>query len=363
MKILYIAPVDPKSDKFLGVINKINGQANALNELGNSVDQLRYGITKLYFNETLLTKYSKGIYRRLFMFGDVKRLVDIGKYDLIYIRYDTSDLFFVSFLKSLNKKKVIIELPTYPYDMERIGENMLNKISILLDKLYRQKLKKYVDYIVTFTKFDYIWGIPVIVLENAIDINNIEFTRFEHVNNTINLIGVANVSKWHGYDRVIEGLYNYYSQDFFQEVIFHIVGSGDEIENLRKLVELKSLNQKVIFHGSKVGNDLTNIFKYANIAVGSLGMHRIGLIEGSTLKAKEYAARGIPFVLGYEDKSFTNKEYVLNVENNETAIDIKVLLEFYYNLKIDGKSMREEAEKYFTWKHQMSNLLNILENR
>ena len=37
------------------------------------------------------------------------------------------------------------------------------------------------------------------------------------------------------------------------------------------------------------------------LQVGSLGLHRIGLTEASTLKVREYWARGIPFLLSYED--------------------------------------------------------------
>ena len=42
----------------------------------------------------------------------------------------------------------------------------------------------------------------------------------------IRLVAVAGLAKWHGYDRLLEGLGEYYRTDVERKVIFHIVGEG-----------------------------------------------------------------------------------------------------------------------------------------
>ena len=144
--------------------------------------------------------------------------------------------------------------------------------------------------------YEKIWGIPVIKLENGIDLEQIEFTGYNKSKESITLIGVANISKWHGYERIIKGMYDYYNSMPTKNVILNLIGNGQELENLKILVNKYNLKEKVIFQGVKSGKELSYLFKSAHVAVGSLGMYRIGINNGSTLKAKEYAARGIPYL-------------------------------------------------------------------
>jgi hypothetical protein len=69
---------------------------------------------------------------------------------------------------------------------------------------------------------------------------------------------------------------------------------GDEI-NLKNLASRLRINDHIIFHGFVHGKELDRLFEQNHIAVGSLGIHRIGLNQLSILKAREYCARGIPF--------------------------------------------------------------------
>ncbi len=53
--------------------------------------------------------------------------------------------------------------------------------------------------------------------------------------------------------------------------------------------------------GPKMGIELDQEFQSADLGMGTLGMHRKGLTSGSVLKLREYTARGIPSVIGYDD--------------------------------------------------------------
>jgi hypothetical protein len=57
----------------------------------------------------------------------------------------------------------------------------------------------------------------------------------------------------------------------------------------------------VHFLGYKTGIELDELFDIAHIAIGGFAFDKIGLKEGSTLKLREYVARGIPVVYGHSD--------------------------------------------------------------
>lgn len=58
------------------------------------------------------------------------------------------------------------EIPTYPYDMEHKG---ISSIFVLfIDKIYRKKLHKYVDRIVTLTDDEKIFNCKTLKITNWI---------------------------------------------------------------------------------------------------------------------------------------------------------------------------------------------------
>ena len=71
-----------------------------------------------------------------------------------------------------------------------------------------------------------------------------------------------------------------------------------------------------------------------------------------TLKNREYAARGIPFIYSESDSDFDNKPYVLKAPANDTPISIDEIVAFYRNLDIDALSIRNSIQN-LSWKHQM----------
>ena len=60
-------------------------------------------------------------------------------------------------------------------------------------------------------------------------------------------------------------------------------------------------------------------------------MHRIGLFEGSTLKTREYCAKGIPFIYGYRERGIKESfPYAFRVSANEEPIDLKKIITLPY---------------------------------
>jgi Glycosyltransferase len=238
-------------------------------------------------------------------------------------------------------------MPTYPYIDEF---PWFIKWDIWLkEKLATSKLKKYIDCIVTYSDDSEIFGIPCLNISNAYDFKQVPHYS-ENEEDTIHLIAVASLTFYHGYDRVIEGMKNYYqSGKASQEVKFTLIGDGPVLEGYRKLVEEYQLVDKISLVGRKKQSELAPYFNQADIGVDSLGRHRSGVVYNSSLKGKEYLAKGLPIVSGVktdlDDRDFP---YYLRVSADDTPLDISEIIKFYYDI-MKNKTKQDLALEIFLY--------------
>lgn len=241
------------------------------------------------------------------------------------------DTFYYRVLKRLyrNGARILIEIPTYPY-IHEIPSGLLYNLMILWDRIYIKKMSDCVERIATYSLDEQIFGIQTINIKNGIDFSKIKIKDTKMHDGIINLIGVAHLSKWHAYDRVIKGLHEYYTTAANETIInFHIVGIGDSLQEYKSLVQEYELQNHVIFYGNKYGDELDEIYDKCDIAVSSLGLHRIGVKnQASVLKSREYAAKGMPMISSIEIDVFKEKEfkYIRYFPEDETPIDMKKVL-------------------------------------
>ncbi|MEG0894740.1 MAG: glycosyltransferase [Clostridiales bacterium] len=334
-KLLYISLTDI-SNKNDGVWKKISNQ---LDEFENYFNTYFIGYSKsdITFcnngNEKILKNLSKK-HRRYRLLEEAIKLVKYGDFSYVYIRFMYCDGAFIKLLKAIKKCncKIIIEIPTYPYKQES-KTNYKLRISYYLDCIYRHLLKKYVSKIATFSTDKEIFSIPCLNIMNGINVDSI---KIKHCINSsqLNLLAVASIAKWHGYDRLIEGINDYYRNGGTKMVVFHLVGEGDEIPKYKKFVEEYHLQNNVLFHGFKSGSELDDMYDKCDIAIASLGMHRMNIYLASTLKTREYAAKGAPMVTSCAIDAFPVNEcnYVLKFPEDESNIDVTKIIDFYDNL-------------------------------
>ena len=350
-----------------GEIKKVKMQIKALKKLG--LESKEFCIDKSGF----VNKFTRRI--PLYPASGIRLIKKIGVINIqnstfIYIRKYIIDFWFLQNLKEIKRInpdiKILLEIPTYPYDME--WNRLLDKTMLWKEKHNREKMEAYVDRIITLTKDSSIFGIPTIKISNGIDTD--DYTVVKKIKDgsaTLILIGVALVSKWHGYDRIIRGLKEYYQCHVNMKVIFWIVGDGPVLQELQSLVQSYNLEEYVLFKGKATGRELENLYNKADIAVGSLGFYRIGLEQGSSLKLREYCAKGIPFIKANFDEQFDqeNFKYMLTFPNDDSLIDINKIIEFYEIINNDlnvQQRMHIFAEEHLTWEQQMRAIKEYLEN-
>ena len=293
----------------------------------------------------------------------------LRSYDYMYIRYHFPiEAGFINLLAKAKEKnrsvKIIMEIPTYPYVKELIS--VKQKIFFLTEKIFIGKLKHYVDRIASFSKDERIFSIPTIQITNGVDLSKIPIVKKkEKKENEINLIAVAQFGPWHGYDRLIKGLNLYYKNHQKTKTYLHLIGDGKELDLYKKHIIDNKLEDYIYIHGKKFGNELTEIFNTADIAISSLGNHRKKLFLSSELKSREYLARALPIVSSTKiDIIPEGFPYCHYVPEDESPIDIEALIQFYKNLQNEKnytKKIRAFAEEHVGMDKTMQPIFKYIE--
>lgn len=284
--------------------------------------------------------------------------INYKEIDFIYIRrFIPTTNSLIKILRKIKKNnpncKVIYEIPTYPYDKEHYN-NIKQYVILLIDKIFRKKLSHYVDKIITLSDDDKIFNIPTIKIINGINCKDIQIasTSVINTNNIINLLVVAFFSFWHGYERLLAGLYEYYRNKQKYIINIHFVGDGPELIKYKQLVEQYNLINYVFFYGILNGKELENVFNLCDIGLCSLANHKKNIFKSSELKSREYLAKGLPIISStLIDVLPENFKYCYYVPEDDSPIDINEIVKFYEyiykneNIEDVRKNIREFAEK------------------
>lgn len=353
-----------------GISKKISYQLNAFKANGHEAHLCYMDETvskRRIVDHEIIIDYGNGTKSKILKRTEFRSIVDYAidsKIDFVYIRSNhNANPFTINMVKRMKKAgmKVVMEIPTYPYDQEYFNKSMRRQL--IQDKTFRNQFAKQLDGIITFSEEDFIFGQKTIKISNGIDFESVRIKKeSNHPKNELHLIGVAEIHRWHGFDRVIRGLADYYSSPKEIKVYFHIVGyffSIVEEEEITSIITDYQLEQYIILHGKKHGEELDEIFDKCDFGIGSLGRHRVGIDDIKTLKNREYAARGIPFVYSETDTDFDKQPYVLKMPADESAIKIENIISFYQNLSITPQQIRNSIE-HLSWKNQMKRVLETV---
>lgn len=269
--------------------------------------------------------------------------------------------------------KIAVEIPTYPFWKEK-WMDVLNKfksgniltafkrsLTNVVYFIYAHKLRKYVTMIVTFSDINRLWGVQVMGISNGyVFEEHPEEKTLKGPTDDINLLMVASVRKNHGADRVIRGLSTYLKGKKERNVVFHIVGDGDAVPELKAMVQTsENLKNNVIFYGFRAGAELEEIYKLGDIGISALGFHRLGVYNASPLKSKEYFAKGLPVVgTTVEHDVIRSKasKYFLAFPEDDSDISIDKICYFYNSLqeeKCTNTQIAGTAAKEFDWRSIM----------
>lgn len=289
--------------------------------------------------------------------------------DFVYLRRPLAVtkqmLKVLSKIKDLNPGvKIILEIPNYPYDKE-ITISWKYYLHYLKDKLNRKKLHKIVDRIAVQSDVEQIFNIPTIRFLNGIRVNDINIRKPEEsINDEINICAVASLEPWQGYERIIKGLYNYYHKGGTRKINIHIVGDGVERTKYEKLVIEYNLGDNVLFYGKIYGDQLSHIYDICDLALDAFGRYKTNNNISTSLKSREYLAKGLPIISGskIDILSGINYPYYLEFNGDDSIIPIESIIEFYDSIYINTQSKVEITENIRKFAYEVCDISFTMRN-
>lgn len=380
-KLLYVAFLREDSDA-VGFVKKVYAQCRAMNQLGRraylllsrkdravcydtwtgrEVVQEHHYSSKAVFIETPAWKRSTASYFRMTEFlrfaAALAESLDVQE---IYIRRMKPVLPQLSlWLQRCRRegRKTYYEIPDYPVEVPFKKDLQAYSSYVLDQAAFRFGVYPFVKKIVAVSIVP-VADPRVIAIKNGIDlaasplVQKSPGRRFD----TFVLAGVANLASWHAYDRVIRGLKNC-TAAFHPE--FHIIGDGPVKKELQQLAVEEGVEDRVIFHGTLTGSELDQMMNAVDVGIGILGNHRRNFFGDSSLKNREYCARGIPFLLASEDSDFpAHLPFVFRAPADDSPVDINRL--FFEHQQYRGQnapaSIRSYAAEHLSWEQKLKHV-------
>ena len=377
MRILFI--VYHGFSEYSGITKKIRYQVKGLRENGHDVRLCYYDFAEnghrcRYVDGQVIRDYGKSnwaAFRQRLDYNCVYDYCVREGIEFVYARcFQNANPWLIRFFKKLRKAGIhaVTEIPTYPYDSEFKYVNYTQRIGFRIDQLFRHRLYQYMDALVTFSDATEIFGQRTIRISNGVDFDSIPLHHCQNLiaNGQLHLIGVAEVHIWHGYDRLIAGLGEYYKNGGKRDVVFHIVGGVHPNERyraneyhpgLQAIIDKYGIADRVIFHGTLFGKELDDVFNQCQFAIGSLARHRSGITIIKTLKNREYATRGIPFIYSEQDSDFDHQPYIIKAPADESPIDIQQIIDFIDDYSLKPEDIRKTVG-HLAWKIQMQTVVD-----
>lgn len=325
---------------------------------------------KNVYNSFSLPSCLAYFYVRLFTYSIIAKVVPIEKYDRIYLRYPLMDFSALSFSRKYGDKLITQH---HTKELEEIKAYEINRLFAYLQLTLEKWLAP--------RFFQRVYGITAMSEDIILyEKNRLGFTGKTHrFSNGINpqnfqmkvppkcedvfhlTIVASDYSPWHGLDRLLESLFQYRNQAC--KIHLHIVGQVSIKE--KNLIKNCRRNEAVILtlHGKLFGENLNHIFLQTHMACDSLAMYRLGMNESSTLKSKEYVARGIPFIYSAIDKDMYGlDEYLYDAKNTESHLDFNDIIAHYKKLDVQKmqRAMKVCVNEVLDWKIKINHLTKFL---
>jgi glycosyltransferase involved in cell wall biosynthesis len=313
-------------------------------------------------------RFVRGFFRTRPIFQAAYEKIKESKPDIIIYRYDAA---YVSL--AFNPKKIKPDIGFISEhqgkEIEELHLTFPGWVRLPVEKLKAKGFFKNIDAVIGVTSEIAEYevkrtgrDIPYFVLTNGIDVKNYQSKKYrEFKGDALKMVFVGSTTtRWHGLDRLIKGMKGY-KGDINLEL--HIVGSI--AQDVRNLVKSLNLENSIIFHGFKHGKELDEVFDNAHIAIGTLALHRENLKYGSTLKVREYTARGIPFVISYRDEDIEGQfPLCLELLPDDRVINMDEVIKFAKTAyerygKTIPTMMRDYALKKMDYEVKVERLLDF----
>ena len=377
MNIAYVTVLPAYS---ISIAKKIKEKADIAKKLNLNIDFYYINPDKEIKQDnfkSIKIKYSSQVFLnkmlfKLNLFNNIEKKIELEKYDYIVLRYPLVDSFFWTFINKYGYKIIsehhtneIAELFSSP----RIFDKLRAFNEALFSKYYLAKVRAIIGVTDEITylevKKSKCIHIPHKTISNGINLDKVEFTKFKKFDGkTLDIIFVASYFyPWHGLNIILDALENYNGS---VKINLNLVG---EVSKKDKIIisNLKNNKVKINLLGKKDGKDLDDIFYNSTIAISTIAISTIAIStkkmkQACPLKTREYIARGIPFIYGYEDVDLKgNEKFVFKINPNN--LDFNQIIDFANKVSQDENisfEMRDFAMKNLDFRVKLKNLYDFI---
>ena len=359
MNVLFIANIELNENE--GIYKKILHQAIGLkkaNKDGWLITKCKKGCKTINLQNYNFEKNDSSILSK-------SKEIVLGKnIKLVYIRHMIPSIGLIKFLAWLKKNniKIYYEIPTYPYFAEqyRTAKKKYRALAkIILDIIFWPFIYMYINRLVVIKSNTKVKIFKkMIEINNGVNISDLEIKQnFErNKDQPFRMVAVGTIYPYHGYDRILKGLYECSEKVNDRIVEFHVIGESPTIDELKKNAHDLGL-KNVIFHVIKTTNELNDMYNMFDVGLGCMALKRRNADIDTTLKIIEYYCRGIPVVTsGISPMDNFNKKYTIHVANTEDNISIENIYNEFSKINISElNKIAYTARKIFSWEYIIKN--------
>jgi len=312
-RIAYFAHVSGGGES--GVFHKMASQVDAWRALGATVGVFVAtrddpAVWDARFSDVVVRRY-QGPRSRISAMIDLVREVRRFRPRIVYLRWD---LFYPPMAFFPRDAALVVEVNTDDLEEYKIG----SRVRLVYHKLTRDLILRRARALVFVTSelsrsasFKRFKGRHV-VITNGIDLDAYpELTSPGGAEPRLVFVGSAG-QPWHGIDKMLElaGARPAWG--------FEVAGMWDGMDPYGVTPYAPP---NVIWHGPLDRDGVIKVLALADVAVGTLALHRKGMDEACALKIREYLAVGLPVLYGYTDPDADALgPYVLRLPNTESNV-------------------------------------------
>lgn len=313
-------------------------------------------------------------------------IVQLSNYDAIYIRYPGAHALFKSWLIK-EKKFAFFEHVTAETEEIKIYKkehpfvfnlsSLLSYIEFYYSPLLREKIygksirraaafgicnsEEIAEYETQMAAGKY----QTLILGDAVQTKDYPMRNHLELNQEFKFIflkGANTAADFNGLDRVLHGIKNYKGSI---QLKFYLYGKN--LDNEKNLIQQLGIQSSVECHGFISHDKIDELMQDMHLGIGALAVHRKGIKSTSTIKTREYFARGLPFVYGHHDPDFSNQlvkgKFCLELEADDSAIDFTHIINWYKSQNFSQSSindMHQYALNNLDYQVKMKKLLTYL---
>ena len=194
MKILFL--VYHGFSEHSGISKKIHYQVKGLRENGYDVRLCYYDFSTdghrcRFVDGQVIEDYGTGMMaglRQRLSYGSVYDYCVSEGIRLVYARcFQNASPWLIRFFRRLRQAGIhaVTEIPTYPYDQEFQSFEWKMRMELHADQLFRRRLYKEMDAVVTFSDATEIFGQRTIRISNGVDFDSIKLNENDNGNDDV----------------------------------------------------------------------------------------------------------------------------------------------------------------------------------